>query len=262
MTVLFAVLGACAGSFAYAMTLRMADGRDWVAGRSECEKCHAVLKWYDLVPLLSWITSRGSCRHCHKPIGTIYPLVEVCSAAAFAVSAYFWPYGTGLYGYASFGLWCVFMTLMISLVIFDLKWFLLPDKIVYTMVVLAGGAQIFFVSYFAQPERLTGIVLGVVVGSGIFYVLHKASNGRYIGDGDYKYGIFFGLLLGSGFKSMLVISLGSLIGTVLVLPALLLKKRGLSSQIPFGPSLIAATYVVYIFGDRLIERFATLYLFP
>ena len=30
-------LGLCAGSFAYAMTLRMYDGRDWVKGRSECD---------------------------------------------------------------------------------------------------------------------------------------------------------------------------------------------------------------------------------
>lgn len=259
---LFFILGLCVGSFALAMTMRMFDGRDWVNGRSECEECHTVLKWYDLVPLISWLSTGGKCRYCRKKLSWQYPAVELLSAMLYVISYKFWPYGFTKVGLGLFGLWLVMLAILTSLVVFDLKWYILPDKLVYVLIGLAGASKLTQILYFQAWNRIPGLVLGVAVGSGIFYVIHMLSKGKYIGGGDVTYGIFSGLLLGSGFKSMLVISLASIIGTLAVLPSMLSKKTKLTSAIPFGPCLILATFVLYIFGDRIVSLLTTTYLFP
>jgi prepilin signal peptidase PulO-like enzyme (type II secretory pathway) len=259
---LMAILGLCAGSFALAMTIRMYDGRDWVNGRSECDLCHTSLNWYDLFPVVSWLSTGGKCRYCKRKIGRLFPAVELGTAIAFVVSYNFWPYGFTKAGIAIFTLWLLMLTLMVSLLVFDLKWFILPDKLVYTLIALAGISKLVQVFYYQDFARLPGLGLSLVIGSGIFYLLHTISKGRYIGGGDVKYGLFFGMLLGSGFKSALVISVGSIIGTLLVLPSMIRHKTKMTSLIPFGPSLIIATLILYIFGDRLITLITTAYLFP
>jgi len=256
------VVGLCAGSFAYAMTLRMYDGRDWVNGRSECDMCRKPLRWRDLVPLFSWLSTKGSCRYCRKRLGMSYPLAELSVALLFVSSFIFWPYGFTKTGIVVFGLWLVMLTLMASLVIFDFKWYLLPDKIVYTLIGLASASKLVQVLYFQNLSLLAGIVGGIFVGSGIFYFLYVISRGKYIGGGDVKYGLFFGILLASPFKSLLVISIGSLIGTLFVIPSIIRDKKKMTSQVPFGPSLILATVIIYLFGDKIVDFLTTFYLFP
>lgn len=256
------VLGLCAGSFALAMTMRMYARKNWVNDRSQCDHCHKTLQAVDLIPLLSWISTGGKCRYCHKKLDRLYPAVELVTGVLFAISAVFWPYGFTASGIAVFALWLVMATLMVSLVVFDVKWMLLPDKLVYTLVALALSSKLFQVVYYQDLSRLSGLLAGVAVGAGLFAVLYIVSRGQYIGGGDVKFGLFYGVLLSSGFKSMLVICIGSLIGTLLVLPAIVTKKTSMTSQIPFGPSLITATFVMYIFGDRIVELLTTTYLFP
>lgn len=259
--IFLALLGLCAGSFAYAMTLRMMDGRDWVNGRSECDLCHKALKWYDLIPLFSWISTGGKCRYCKKHIGYSYPIVELMVGLVFSLSYIFWPYGSGM-GVLMFVLWLVMLTFMASLVIFDLKWYLLPDRIVFMLVGLAGASKLFQAFYYQDFDRLLPVATGALVGWGVFYFLWTISKGRYIGGGDVKYGLFFGILLASPFKSLLVISIGSLIGCLLVLPFIIAKKTKMTSQVPFGPSLIVATVIVYLFGDKIVNFLTSSYLFP
>ena len=260
--IFISLLGLCAGSFAYAMTLRMHDGRDWVKGRSECDMCQKDLKWYDLAPLFSWLSTRGTCRYCKKPMGKAYPVIELATALLFGLSYALWPYGFTRIGMLVFGVWLVMVTLLVSLVIFDKKWYLLPDKIVFTLIGIAAASKLIQVAYFQDTDRLIGVAGGIFVGWGVFFFLHTISSGKYIGGGDVKYGLFFGVLLASPFKSLLVICIGSLIGTLVVLPSVLSKKIKMTSQVPFGPSLIAATIIVYIFGDKIVEFLTTFYLFP
>jgi prepilin signal peptidase PulO-like enzyme (type II secretory pathway) len=260
--IFLAVIGLCAGSLAYAMTLRMYDGRDWVKGRSECDMCHKPLRWYDLLPVVSWLSTAGKCRYCKKRLGTGYPLIELGVGASFVLSYIYWPYGFTRIGIAIFGAWLVMLTLMASLIIFDLKWYLLPDRIVYTLIGLAGASKLVQILYFQDLSKLVGIIGGVLVGWGVFYFLYVLSKGKYIGGGDVKYGLFFGVLLASPFKSLLVISVGSLLGTLFVLPSVINRRTKMTSEVPFGPSLVLATVILYLFGDRIVDILTTAYLFP
>jgi prepilin signal peptidase PulO-like enzyme (type II secretory pathway) len=256
------IVGLCAGSFALAMTMRMYARKPWVNDRSRCDYCKKTLAWYDLVPLISWVSTRGHCRYCHKRLSRFYPVVELSTGLAFVVSYLAWPYGFAKMGILLFVLWAVMITLMVSLVIFDLKWFLLPDRITYTLIGLAGASKLFQVIYYQDFDRIPGIIIGVVVGAGVFFALYVYSQGKYIGGGDIKLGLFYGILLGSGFKSLLVMSIGSLIGTAIMLPALIRRSKKMTSMVPFGPSLILATFILYLYGDRIIEILMSTYLFP
>ncbi|MCR4718155.1 MAG: prepilin peptidase, partial [Firmicutes bacterium] len=52
MMIYFAIfmLGASIGSFCNVMLSRS----DWYKGRSHCDSCGYILKWYDLIPVLSY----------------------------------------------------------------------------------------------------------------------------------------------------------------------------------------------------------------
>jgi prepilin signal peptidase PulO-like enzyme (type II secretory pathway) len=195
-------------------------------------------------------------------LGKAYPLSELITGVIFAGSYYFWPYGFGALGWFQLLLWLVVVVLLVSAAFADYRWSILPDKLTIPLAVIACASQLFSIAYTQSFDAIPGVILGVVVGAGIFYVLNVVSKGAYIGGGDVKLGLFYGILLGSGLKSMLVIAIGSTLGTIALLPMLVRKQKTIHTQIPFGPYLIIATILVYIFGDRLVSLVTTTYLFP
>jgi prepilin signal peptidase PulO-like enzyme (type II secretory pathway) len=64
-------------------------------------------------------------------------------------------------------------------------------------------------------------------------------------------GFGLGLLAGGFTEGFMIIFLASLLGTLVSIP-LLIHKGGLKHRIPFGPLLITATIIVYLFGSALI----------
>ncbi len=85
--------GACLGSFASAVIWRIPRHKPWVYDlkldgrfnefvRSRCPSCGHTLETLDLIPVLSWLFQSGKCRHCKKPIGIIYPLLEIIAGIA------------------------------------------------------------------------------------------------------------------------------------------------------------------------------------
>jgi prepilin signal peptidase PulO-like enzyme (type II secretory pathway) len=48
----------------------------------------------------------------------------------------------------------------------------------------------------------------------------------------------------------------SLLGTLVTVPLMYRKKLGQTSQVPFGPFLIAATVIVMLFGAALLNWYS------
>lgn len=230
-----------------------------VKGRSMCSYCHHELAVKDLIPLFSWLWLRGKCRYCHKSIQD-NPLVEVMLPILFVVSYLAWPlelHGLGLY---QFIFWLIFLVGFIALAVYDLRWYLLPDRIVFPLIGLAvvelAGR---FLWYDAPLSVLGGAGWGVLIASGLFYVLYSISDGKWIGGGDVKLGIVLGLLAGDGLHAMLLLFIASLLGTAVALPQLVVGKAGRATKLPFGPYLLAATFIVVLFGDWLITGYYSLF---
>lgn len=253
---LLIVAGLAFGSFINALVWRLHEKRDWVKDRSECPHCHHKLAAIDLVPVFSWLLLRGRCRYCGKPIPDS-PLVELALPALFVLSYVFWPeplQGEGLY---IFVFWLIFLVGFLALAVYDLKWLLLPDVIVFPLVVLAiiqilGRLLLFDNSW----QTIAGSVLGAGVISGLFYLIFVFSKGKWIGFGDVKLAIVLGLLAGGVLPALLVLFVASVIGSLLAIPLVIAGKANRKSHLPFGPMLIAGLVVVVLFGQAIIDWYS------
>lgn len=224
-------------------------------GRSMCSHCHHELAAKDLAPLFSWLMLRGKCRYCGVSIQD-NPLIEALLPVFFAWSYLAWPLALTGRGLFDFAFWLVFLTGFMALAAYDLRWFLLPNRIVYPLMGLAAVQVLGDVLLFGGGWHvLVGALWGVVVVSGLFYVLFQVSGGNWIGGGDVKLGVVLGLLAGGALRGLLLIFIASVLGTLVALPLLIAHKSRLTSRIPFGPYLLAATVIVVLYGDQLISTY-------
>ncbi|HMR72561.1 MAG TPA: prepilin peptidase [Candidatus Saccharibacteria bacterium] len=255
-------LGAIFGSFAGAVAWRIKKKKDFVRGRSECEHCHHVLAPLDLIPIFSWLFLRGRCRYCKKPIGASTLLVELGLGLAFMLSYIAWPLGfDGVLSGTLFGLWLVALVMFAVLFLYDLRWTLLPDKVVFPLIAVS---LLFFVgsmvlSGVSPTTAVLEFCLAIAPIAGIYGVLYFASGGKWVGFGDVKLGIALGLLLGWQ-GALLTLVLANFIGLLFVLPGLVSRQLGKSSRVPFGPFLMLAACISFLYGSYLIDAYMKLLL--
>jgi prepilin signal peptidase PulO-like enzyme (type II secretory pathway) len=272
MTILILVLlGLCFGSFVNALVWRIheqegsrkkkADKKLSITrGRSMCPSCKHELSARDLVPILSWLSLRGKCRYCQKPISWQYPLVELITPVLFVLSYLHWPFEFGLLGWLIFSQWLVATVLFMALVIYDLRWMLLPNSLVYVLIGVSLAIVALQLGILPASDVLVSASAGVACSAGLFFVLFQISDGKWIGGGDVKLAIALGLLVGGPLNAVLMLFLASLGGSLIALPLLLLGKAKRKTQLPFGPFLIAATYIVFLFGADITLWYERVFL--
>ena len=71
------LLGLLLGSFLNVCISRLPKHLSLSTPRSNCPHCHATIRWYDNIPVLSWILLRARCRTCKEPISWRYPATEL-----------------------------------------------------------------------------------------------------------------------------------------------------------------------------------------
>ncbi len=225
-------------------------------GRSMCPNCRHELAAKDLIPVFSWLALSGRCRYCKAPISRQYPLIELITGVIFAASYHFWPQAL-VSGDQKllFIIWLATSIGLLALAIYDFRWLLLPNKILYPTFFVALAGRLSYILAFAPDEAHSFglLLLSLVVASGLFWLIFTLSRGKWIGYGDVRLGWILGTLLADPAMSFLMIFLASVIGTIFALPALISGQSGLASKLPFGPFLIAATMLVVLFGDSLVS---------
>jgi prepilin signal peptidase PulO-like enzyme (type II secretory pathway) len=78
-----------------------------------------------------------------------------------------------------------------------------------------------------------------------------------MGFGDVKLALLIGLVL--GYPNVVVgLFFGFLFGAIIGLVMVFLKKRGLSSEVPFAPFLIAGSVVALFFGNNIVNWYLSL----
>jgi len=260
--VLLAILGLIAGSFINALVWRLHEQSDGsektvdlsiLKGRSVCPNCHHKLAAKDLLPVISWLLLRGKCRYCGKPISSQYPVVELITAALFVASYVWWPHDLDNSQKFLLAVWLVALVGLIALAVYDLKWKLLPNRLIYPLSVVAGlYALVSVVTADSPLKTLLEVILAVVIGGGFFYVLFQLSDGKWIGGGDVKLGWLLGLIVGTPGGSVLFIFIGALAGSLVSLPLMATKRLKRTSTVPFGPFLILGAMVAQLFGASIL----------
>jgi len=279
--VILTLLGVCFGSFVNAVVWRInkqsknrdkktssreqsiktPDNLSILRGRSMCPNCYHGLSAKDLVPLLSWISLQGKCRYCHKHISVQYPFVELATAVLFVVSYLWWPVALNGVQISIFVLWFFLAVGFMALFVYDLRWQLLPNRIIYPLALIAVFSACLNVSASNRPAiALLNYVGAVIIGGGIFYILFQVSAGRWIGGGDVKLGWVLGLIAGTPARSLLLLFLAALLGSLFSLPLLLTNRLKRTSKIPFGPFLILGIIIVQLFGASILHWYQQLFI--
>jgi prepilin signal peptidase PulO-like enzyme (type II secretory pathway) len=235
--------GLIVGSFLNCVIFRLEKEESFLRGRSYCPHCKNTLAWQDLIPILSFLFLKGKCRYCRKPISWQYPLVELATGIIF-VLIYVLQFSASFQLIALLYLLITF-SLLIIIFIFDLKSYIIPDSVVYSAIVIS------FI-YNLSINNLKLAFLSAILAAGFFLAIVLISRGKWMGVGDIKLAFFMVLFLGwPNILTALFLSffLGAIIGIMLMA----LKKKGLKSEIPFGPFLITGTFIAFFWGGRIIE---------
>jgi prepilin signal peptidase PulO-like enzyme (type II secretory pathway) len=234
-----------------------------INGRSICPSCKHMLAWYDLIPVFSWLYLHGRCRYCKKTISVQYPLVELATAFIFVCSYLFWPDGLHFAGnWVLFITWLATSVGLVALLVYDLRWMLLPNRIIYpTAAIAALGRAIYIIGYSSHAwHDLLAWAASIAVASGIFWLIFVVSNGKWIGFGDVRLGLITGTVLASPAKSFLMIFIGSVLGTLFIIPALLTGNKTVNSKLPYGPFLIMGCAVTLLFGGDILDWYKHTFL--
>ncbi|MDY6829471.1 MAG: A24 family peptidase [Pseudomonadota bacterium] len=216
---------------------------------SHCPDCHAPVRAWQNIPVLSYLLLRGRCACCGTAISKRYPAIELTAASLGLATAVALP-GANLWVIA----WAlVFSWCLLTLSVIDLDHQLLPDNITLPLLWLGLG-----LNQFEVFAALDDAVWGAVAGYGslwLFYWAFKLVTGKEgMGHGDFK-------LLGAvgawlGWQALpLVVILSSLIGAATGVGLIALRGRARSAPIPFGPFLAAAAWVALLWGEDLTQAY-------
>jgi leader peptidase (prepilin peptidase)/N-methyltransferase len=229
-------------------------GTSLATDRSRCLHCGHVLRWYDLLPIASWLSTGGKCRYCKQSIGWFEPLIEIGLALFFVVSYVYWPLPleTTLQ-IMQFVLWLVAGILLAVLFSYDVKWYLLPNVIVFSLI---GVGVIFaFISILDAPEpwaTVISLLFSAAILSGLYFALWAFSRGAWIGFGDVKLGLGLALLLVEWPLAFIALFAANVIGCFIVLPGMMAGKITRKTKVPFGPLLIAGAVVAMLWGRDIL----------
>lgn len=246
------IFGLCFGSFINALIWRVRTKRPVANDRSECPNCHHKLSGLDLIPVFSWLMLRGKCRYCKKPISAQYPLVELITAALFVLSYWNWPVLTTNTSYLQLLTWLVVLVLAVALAIYDLKWMLLPNRLMLALG-LCGAVFMVVTAYLAKDWHiLGGSLIAGFMAYGFFLALYALSNGKWMGGGDVKLVFIIGIILGVS-KTLVALLVAFNSAALLSIALILGKKLGRKSLLPFGPFLIAGLITSQLYGQAIID---------
>ena len=245
------ILGALWGSFANVCIVRLPKDKGVVGGRSKCPKCKKQIVWYDNIPIISYIFLNGKCRKCNKPISFQYVIVELISAISF-ISIY------SIYGSSLTTLLLCILSLGFIIIFFiDLEHFIIPDVVTFPLMVLGfiksfdPNLNSMFPNYIIS---IVGGIFGYVIIWAIIYFYKQVRKKEGMGLGDAKLLAVIGFWF--GIQSIpFVIFFSSTIALISVVPALINKSKKMSSQIPFGPYIIAGNLLYLILQNKINALF-------
>lgn len=241
-----AVVGLVAGSFAGVVVDRVPHGDSIVRPPSHCDSCSAPLRPIDNVPVLSYLLLRGRCHACGARIPPRDLVLEIVTAALFALLAFRLPTEWALPAYA------VFATGLVALSAIDVQLRRLPTPVVYWTGGVGGALLLGASAVTGEWVQLLHAVIGGAAAFAVFFAVFFAVP-RGMGYGDVRLAGLCGAFL--GWLGLGVVPIGILAAFVVAgLPAIGLVIAGKAtrkSQLPFGPYLAAGAVIGVCAGPAI-----------
>ncbi|WP_410638762.1 prepilin peptidase [Amycolatopsis sp. lyj-346] len=252
LVVAAAVLGLLVGSFLNVVIHRVPRGESVVRPPSRCPGCGQGIRARHNVPVFGWLVLRGRCAGCGARISVRYPLVELGTAALFALLAVRLD-PPDLPAFLYFG------AIGIALAVIDLDCRRLPNAIVlpsYPVLLVLLTASAWWRGDWWSLAR-AGIGGAALFG---FYLLLALAYPAGMGFGDVRLaGILGGVLASLSWPALLIGAFGGfLLGAVAGVVVLAAGKGGRKTALPFGPFMIAAALVAIFAAGPLGQAYQRL----
>lgn len=245
------IIGTIMGSFFNVVAHRLSNNESIIKPGSHCESCQHLLKWYELIPIISFLIQGGRCRQCHTKLSWWYPLIEIITGLFY------------LFSYLYFGLSPdFFISLVISSVlvitcITDFNYLIILDE-----PLVIGSILIIIITLITSGlvDTLIAILSGLLL---FFFMLlvkilgDKAFKRESLGGGDIKLSFFIGLSL--GYKLAFV---NLVLASFLTLPiAFYYLVKYKDREVPFGPFLIISNFIIFVLASPILEFIDYLIMF-
>lgn len=220
-------VGCCIGSFFNVALSR----HDWYRGRSRCDSCGQKLNWYDLIPVVSYLVYRGRCRRCGAAIGIRHPAAEIFMGSTF-MCASLQSEGVGLYAGAIIFIGLFFLCLS---AIQDMSEQMIYNWILCGGIMLCGLLRSANLLLGGHAKAAVWFAVSVCVLKLFLFFAAKAMKHK-IGEGDFDIFLLLYVLCGA-YGAVVSVALGSGIGCLLYIPAVIMKRYERTQPLPFAPLL-------------------------
>ena len=214
------------------------------APNSHCPICKAPVRPWQNIPVFSYLALGGKCANCRVRISSRYPVVELLTGLlTLWLGLHYGPslqlVGAGLLTWA-----------LIALTLIDYDTQLLPDDI--TLPLLWLGLAFNISGTFAPlADAVLGAIAGYGILWGVYWVFKLLTGKEGMGYGDFKLLAALGAWLGWQMLPLIIL-LSSLVGAVVGIALMVIKRRGREVPIPFGPYLAAAGWLGLVWGEHIL----------
>ena len=243
------ILGAAMGSFINVLVDRLIKGES-IMGRSHCDHCKKTLEWYELFPILSYTFLGGKCRRCGTRLSLEHPAVEAATGLLYVGVWLLAPISSIIlyWGIVSCA-WVIFLS--------DLRYKLISDYMQISLFLCIVFQKILErASIFSLlGDAVAGLVVCLPIG--LIYVI---TNERAMGLGDVILAAILGFFLGVS-RGLLALYISFLVGAIAGVILLVQRKKGMKSEVPFGPFILIGMLVAGVWGERLIAIIKKIYGF-
>lgn len=246
------------------------DTRPWrevFGGTSRCSSCGEPVRRSDNIPVVSWLLLRGKCRACGDRIPAFHPLVELAvplvGAAIVVANVSYDGWTWALMPY----LFVVPVGVAVSVI--DWRVFIVPTRIVWPsffgLVALSAIAALLE----GEPSWLLGGLVGIGVLAGPLFVMWWFLAAK-MGFGDVRLCVVLGWVVGfaamaAGGGPMTSVMLALVVMVVASALGILhgvaygiahgMVKWDRKRKVPFGPSVVTATFLALVFVEPFVEPF-------
>lgn len=281
MYVFLFILGLAIGSFLNVIATRYDPdrfilGKPVIGGRSYCPGCGKILRWYELLPLISFIVQRRRCRTCAALLSWQYPLSELMSGLIFVLVPLLlppapWNPGAGI---AIAALWIAVFELLLLMSLIDIRLQIIPDEIILALLAIGvaliilsapafGLASGTFLRDFAlifglRQNIWLNHLAGAFFGGLFFGAIIAVTRGKGMGMGDLKLAAVLGFVFGWPdilFLAIFAFLIGSVYGGV----QLWRGREKMKSALPFGPFLALGAATLIFFGNAILRSYFALF---
>ncbi|GAA1770919.1 prepilin peptidase [Luedemannella helvata] len=256
LLVVITLLGLAVGSFLNVVIHRVPRGESVVSPPSRCPACAAPIRPWHNVPVVSWLALRGRCAGCGTRISVRYPLVELATGGVFAALAVRLAATDQLGAVPAMA---YFAALGIALAMIDIDVRRLPNALVLPSYPVVALLLVAASAVHGDWSALGRAGLGAAALFAFFLAVALLYPGG-MGMGDVKLaGLLGGVLAYLSWSTVIIGTFtGFLLGALLGVAVMLVRRGERRTAVPFGPFMIAGGLLAVFAAAPLADLYLSM----